>query len=406
MQLYELSNNIKLIYEYKQGGLTSFCIGFNAGAIEEENDEIGIAHAVEHMVFKGTDTKTEDEINRMCDDIFCFNNAMTNYPYVIYYGTTLSSDFRKGIELYSDILINPSFPEESFSEEMNVIKSEFRDWKSDTDQYVEDELLYNAFSKRRIKNLIIGSENDIDSITKEKLKAFYDKYYNPDNCVISVVSSCSFGQVKKIIEEFFLPWQKNNEKFMIKDTYYEKNNSGLFMKRKMDIESTKIKYCFDIHELSREKTDALHIFNMSFGVGTSSFIYDEIRTKAGLAYEVYSEIKEERGIKLFYITLGTSGQYADKAVNIINDTIRKAKNMDEYFSSERIAINTRRIFMQDAIKFEKSLILCNMLTTRFLMFGKNYMYRNYDRMKNINRDVIMETVNEVLEKPAVQIVCP
>lgn len=406
MQIYELSNNIKLVYEYRQGELTSFCIGFNAGAIEEENHEIGIAHAVEHMVFKGTKTRTENEINQLCDDLFCFNNAMTNYPYVIYYGTTLSSDFRRGMEIYSDILINAAFPEKGFSEEISIIKSEFRDWKSDTDQYVEDELLYNAFNTRRIKNLIIGSDKDIDSITMEKIKAFYYKYYNPGNCIISIVSSCSFEQVKKTVEELFLPWQNYKKGFSIKETYYEKNNSGLFIKNKKDIESVKIKYCFDIHELSSEKIDAMHIFNMSFGVGTSSLIYDEIRTKAGIAYEVYSEIKEERGIKLFYITLGTSRQYINKAVKIIDDTVNKAKSMDKYFSNERIEKNVRRIFMQDSIKYEKSLILSNMLTTRYLMFGKNNVYRNYDKMKDINRDFIMETVNEVLKNPAVQIVCP
>lgn len=80
--------------------------------------------------------------------------------------------------------------------------------------------------------------------------------------------------------------------------------------------------------------------------------------------------------------------------------------MDKYFSNERIEKNVRRIFMQDSIKYEKSLILSNMLTTRYLMFGKNNVYRNYDKMKDINRDFIMETVNEVLKNPSVQIVCP
>lgn len=158
MKKHIFNNGVQLYYVKREGNISSFCIGFNAGALVENKDNRGIAHAVEHMVFKGTKTRNEDEINKMLDRIFGFNNAMTNYPYAIYYGTTLSSDFNKGFQLYSDILINPTFPKEGFKEEIHVILEELKEWKDDAYQECEDELFYNAFKKRRIKDLIIGDK--------------------------------------------------------------------------------------------------------------------------------------------------------------------------------------------------------------------------------------------------------
>ena len=102
MREYILKNNLKLIYKKAESELSSICISLNAGAgIEAE--KMGVAHAVEHMVYKGTKTKSESQINEQLSSIFGFQNAMTNYPYVIYYGTLLSEDLEKGIEIFSDM---------------------------------------------------------------------------------------------------------------------------------------------------------------------------------------------------------------------------------------------------------------------------------------------------------------
>ena len=198
-----LNNGIKLIYKNITGNITSFTIGFEAGACMEEENEIGVAHALEHMVFKGTNNQNEFQINTKLDELFGFNNAMTNFPYVIYYGTTHRDDFEKGIQVYSDILLNPNFPSDSYDEEINIICEELKDWKDDPYQFCEDCMLENAFTQRRIKELIIGSEQQVRNITIEGLKKFYEKYYTSQNCVISVVTSLDYHEVKNIIINYF-----------------------------------------------------------------------------------------------------------------------------------------------------------------------------------------------------------
>ena len=208
MKSYILDNGIRLFYQQREGAITSFCIGFKAGALEEEDYHLGTAHVVEHMVFKGTTKRTEKEINSDIDRLFGFSNAMTNYPYVIYYGSVNSVDFDDAFELYTDILLNPTFSREGFQEEMKVIKEELRDWKEDLSQSCEDNLLANAFKKRRIKELIIGSEESLENISLEEVKSFYYEHYFPENCVITIVTSLEADYVYNEINNLFGTWRR------------------------------------------------------------------------------------------------------------------------------------------------------------------------------------------------------
>ncbi len=134
-----------------------------------------MAHALEHILFKGNEKLKEDEINEKLDDLFGFNNAMTNFPYVIYYGTTAKEDFEEGFSLYADIVLNSDLEEFGFSEELNVIKQESDEWKEDLEQHVEDLALMNGLPDERIGNLIIGKKNHIEAISFQGLKDFYEK---------------------------------------------------------------------------------------------------------------------------------------------------------------------------------------------------------------------------------------
>lgn len=404
MEKYILSNGIKLIYEYKAGNLTSFCIGFEAGALMEEGFKLGTAHAVEHMLFKGTKKRKEYEINKLFDEIFGFNNAMTNYPYCIYYGTTLSLDFERGLELYSDILLNPNLNGEGFEEEINIICEELKEWKDDLEQYCEDRLFYNSFKNRRIKNLIIGDEESVGSITIEDIKRFYELHYSPENCVISVVSSLSFYEVLKIVENYFGEFNRayTNSKFNL----YENNKPEIFIENKSGISSAKLQYIYPIHELNREEIKALEIFNNIFGQGTSSLLYDKIRTKNGLVYDIRSSIKNEKGIKLFSINLGTSEDKIDRVMKLIEKVIEDCKSNEAYYSKKVLQKNLKTINIKRELSVERSIELCKKLTTYAIMYEDFSMIYSEKDLENISSKEILEVTNKVLNFPSIQIIKP
>jgi predicted Zn-dependent peptidase len=402
---YKLENGVRFIYEYREGTLTSFCIGFEAGALMEDGYKLGTAHALEHMLFKGTKSRTEVEINKQCDEVFGFNNAMTNYPYSIYYGTTLSSDFIKGFELYSDVVLNPIFPEEGFKEEIDVICEELKEWKDDLIQYCEDELLKNSFQRRRIKDLIIGTEKSVRSITLEDLKSFYKAFYSPKNCVISVVTSLSFKDVLNTVENIFGKWNKSYNKKEL--NLYENNVPGIFIKEREGINGAKIQYLYPIHELNERELKVLSLFNLSFGEGTSSLLYDIVRTKNGLAYDIGSSIKSEKGIKLFVITLSTSLGNVEAVLKLIDDTIKNVNTQKGFFTKELIERNSKIIKLKRELLLEKSIVLCKNLTTYQLMYNSSEaFFDEIEELSKIEEKEILEVISKVLVQPSIQVIKP
>ncbi|WP_010234938.1 M16 family metallopeptidase [Clostridium arbusti] len=402
MKTYKFKNGITMIYEHRVGQITSFCIGFNAGALMESEDEMGIAHVVEHMVFKGTHKRSEFEINKVCDEIFGFSNAMTNFPYSIYYGTTLSEDFNIGFEVYSDIIKSPSFKEEGFKEEIDVICEELKEWKDDSFQLCEDELLNSAFKHRRIKTCIIGEKEIIRSFSLKDIEGFYNKYYNPDNCVISVVSSLEYNEVLDIVKSYMAHWENNKTK--IKDIDYEENSKGLFVRNKAGIEGAKIQYCFPIERLTDRELAVLNIFNYKFGRGTSSILYDNIRTKAGLAYDVFSIIKNEKGIKLLNICMGTSVHNVNKAIEIINRLISNIDCFESEFSKDNIDSIIKSVKLRRELELEKAIELAKALTTNKIMNDNFDLFSltGYNTL-NITKDEIINTAKKVMINPTIEI---
>ncbi|MBZ9688128.1 insulinase family protein [Clostridium estertheticum] len=417
MEKVTFKNGVKLLYKSAENNLTSFTIGFNAGANREGNSELGIAHVVEHMLFKGTNSRTEYQINKLCDETFGFCNAMTNYPYAVYYGTTLDEDFEKGFEIYSDILLNPTFPVEGFKEEIDVISAELKEWKDDSNQFCEDSMLYNGFNVRRIKNLIIGTEESIRSITVDRIKNFYCKYYAPDNCVVSVISSMSFKCVSDIVEKYLCNFNKKsfNTELVKEDEHiedaqqyiYENNNPGTYFQYRDDLQGAKIQYCFPIHNLNDREISALKLFSLVFGEGTSSILYDEIRTKRGLVYDISSKIKNETGIKLFTITLGTSFENVHNTIEIINNQIEEVKKLKGHFEKASVLKLCKSYKLRRMLALERSIQTSMNLCVYEVMYGDgSVIFSEFKGMENISEVEIMEVVNRVLVNATIQVLMP
>jgi predicted Zn-dependent peptidase len=402
MEKVLMKNSIKVLYQYRAGNITSFCIGFNAGALEEQGYNLGVAHAVEHMVFKGTTNRNENEINILNDELFGFSNAMTNFPYSIYYGTTNTEDFAKALNLYGDIVMNAKFSELGFEEERGVILEELKDWKEDLSQYCEDMLLFNSFDVRRIKHLIIGTEDSVKAITLEELKAFYKEFYSPKNCVISVVTSLSLSDVLSILEEEMGEWEKTFAG--IKRELYERNKEGIFYKKMPHMEGAKIQYGFNIDTLNEKEIPYLELFNLWFGDGVSSILYDELRTKRGLCYEIASNIKNERGIKLFSIFMSTSKVNIEEAIKIINNQIKAIKEKDENFYKNNMDKLIKRYSLKQELALERSIEICKKLTTYELMYDcAEKVFNDIKFYEDIDYSKFCSIINKVLNKPAIQV---
>lgn len=402
MEKIILENGLEILYTYRNSGLTSFCIGFRAGAFQD-GEKLGLAHATEHMVFKGIKGMSEEDINNAMERIFGFNNAMTNYPYVIYYGTCMKEEFSEAFNLYSDIVFNPIFPEEGFSEEMKIISQELKDWKDDPERFVEDELFYNTYPDIRLQYPIIGTEKSLKKITLKEISDFHKKHYVTNNCVITIVSSLELPLILQIIKCKLLT-KKSISNISFYEESHENRKYGIKIKKVNNIESAKVLMSFDITNLNRTEIRVLKVFNEFFGEGTSSILYSTIRTKAAMAYEIYGKVKEEKGICQYVIGFNTSPSLVNEAIYKINESINNILISKDKLSSIDINSLVKSLKLKEEIRRERSVEVCKDLCMSSIMFGNiNDLQEEYN---DVSVKDIFKLINKVLINPSIQVVMP
>jgi len=433
-----LKNGVKVLYEKVPGNITSFTIGLEAGANSEAYNNLGIAHAVEHMVFKGTHSKSEKEINDLCNEYLGFHNAMTNYPYVVYYGSALKEDFESAFKVYFDVVFNPSFREEGFKEEIAVILEELKEWSDDIVQHCEDFLFYESFERRRIKELIIGKKETIEALTLKDIKKYHEKFYTLDNCVISVVTSLKLEKVIEIIEEEIASLDDgkiylhsklpliSSELVSCKDfknhnigdlninkrkalegdfPLYEEPKEGIFIEENFSINGCKLQYIFPIHNLSEREVTLLQLFNEYFAGGTSSLLYDEIRTKRGLVYDIQGKVKGEKGIKLYTITLSTAKENISLVQEIIKENISKVKTSNGVFNDEFFKKYVKSQNLKRMLALEKSIVLSMHLAVYEIMHsGGELLLNEFYKLNSCTKEEMLSVINKVLKNETLGII--
>jgi predicted Zn-dependent peptidase len=292
-----------------------------------------------------------------------------------------------------------------FKEELNVICEELNEWKDDLHQHCEDLAFYNGFNNRRIKELIIGKEEDIKNTTIEEVIEFYKKYYNPSNAVISVVTPKTFEETIEIVKSNFSNWSNNyNYNHQAK---YEENIEGVFVEEREATCGAKINIGFTIHCLSQREIVALKILNYALGIGTSSILYNKLRTKKGLVYDVNTNLKNERDIKMYTITLGTSKENIYQAINGVSEALNELAIGKYSFDEKNIKRIIKALRLKKELR-EQSCIRASIdLTLNHLMFGDGELIeKEFEVMNEINEAEIIDISKKIFNRLTIQIISP
>ena len=402
MNNFTFDNGLKFIYKKSNSELSSICISLDAGAAHD-GDRLGIAHITEHMVYKGTETRSEKEINTELSSIFGFQNAMTNYPYVVFYGTLLSEDLKQGLDLFSDILLSPVFTEEGFNEELEIIKQELKEWDEDLEQFTEDKLYYNCMENRRIKYPIIGTKESLNSVTIDDAIDFFNDYYCANNATITIISNLEFEEVKDMVEEYFIDWRSEKLPEIEKSIIIPKG--GVFIDKKEEINSSKIQIIFPIDDLNQWEIKALRIFNQYFGEGVNSILFDTLRTKNALVYDVLTRVANEEYIKVYKITYSTAHENVEKSIEIIKELIKNINKYKSILQKSDIEALIKSFRLKRLFANEQSVRLAMGIATYDTMFGDGMLY--IDETENLDKipiDYIIDTANKVLKNMTVQVI--
>lgn len=401
----ELSNGIKLITIKKDSQISAIHSGVNIGSLFEEKDEKGIAHFIEHMLFKGTQVRTNEKLNSDLENLGGEYNAYTDFNSTVYSATILNEELDNAITLIGDMLLNSTFPIGEIEKERGVILAEIRTINDDIEDLSFLKVNEIAFKYSPLREDTIGSEEVIKKVTRKQLIDFYNKYYLPNNCFISIVSPFEHEDVINIVSKCFGSWTK--KKFEKKKILAEKHQFIKKISYKKEIEQSTILYLYTFNGLSKDEELALRILNFKFGESSNSILFRELREERGLSYDVYTHLDTSNNVKTLYIYTSVSEKNVDEAIHVIDTVIKDIKSEKIVFDDNTISLMKKIMKTAIASTLEDSTDLSNYVLHQAMDNENIYQFtEDMKNMGNIKSKDLYNVSRKVLEKPTIHIFLP
>ncbi len=288
-------------------------------AFENENQR-GLAHFIEHMLFKGTKNRSYSDIARDIDRLGGSINAFTSAEYTAFYIRVLNEFLKEGYDVLKDIMKNSLIDDKELEKEKRVIIEEINMTYDNPDEAVYEYFMENAVKGSYGKSTL-GTKEHIKSYSREDLLSFLGQYYKPERMVVSVVGGGVEGFDFDLGDGFFFDDYGNEIDGMEPDFSFL---SGVDVIER-DISQTNIVAGCELFNVYDERKYPAYILNDSFGGTMSSRLFQSIREEKSLCYSIYSSLKFFAKGGLFTISASTSNSNAQKLLDAIKDEIIKLK---------------------------------------------------------------------------------
>ncbi|MFT8350303.1 M16 family metallopeptidase [Clostridium saccharoperbutylacetonicum] len=397
-----LNNGLEVITINKDSQIAAINLGVKVGALYENMAEKGISHFIEHTVFKGTETRNDEQLNEELEALGGEYNAYTDYDVTVYTISCLMEEFQNAVELLGDMIINPKFEAEEIEKERGVILSEIKTSKDDIEDFSFKNVNKIAFNESPLKYEVIGLEENVSRFTRDEIKSYYDKYYTPKNSVISIVSSLSHEDAIRLVEENFKEW--NGEKPEPLKMIRESNKEIIKVSYKKDIEQSTMVYLYTFNELGKGEELPLRILNHRLGESSNSLLFREIREKRGLAYDIYTHLEITKNIKTLYIYTAVSEENIDETKEAIDKTLKDIVDGKIEIGYKDLQI-MKKVHKTAVIStLEDSAELCNYMLHQALEDEDIFEFvKDMDRLNNLDTAKISEVSKIVLKNPTIHI---
>ena len=372
-----LKNNIR-VASCSMDSVESVSIGIwvDIGARYENITNNGISHFLEHMVFKGTKTRTAKKIAEEIENVGGYMNAYTTNEVTAFYVKVLKDDVALGFELLSDMLLNSIFTD--IEKEKQVVLQEINQTYDNPADIVFDYFHSHCFCNQKLGQTVLGDPEVVKSITTDDLYKYLSNYFANKKLIISAAGNCDHAALLNYVEKYFAKHIDENRHNVIT---HEKGffNPDNFIEKRKELEQSQVLIGFE--GVKREDGDyyPLLAFSSIFGGGMSSKLFQKIRENMGLAYSVYSFLSNYRDTGVFGIYVGTSH---DKYKNAIETSLKELKTFDMTGEEMLRAKNQMKasFLMADENPFSVAERMANQL---FII----------DRIKD--RDEILQAINSV-----------
>ncbi|PIW69994.1 MAG: insulinase family protein [Ignavibacteriales bacterium CG12_big_fil_rev_8_21_14_0_65_30_8] len=318
-----LPNGVKIITETIPY-VKSFSLGFwlNVGSRDEKHENNGISHVIEHMLFKGTTTRSAKKIAEDVEACGGYLNAFTSKEHTCYYGRGLEDHLETTFDVLSDMIQNPVFKTTELKRESKVIIDELNDIEDSPEELIFDKFEENLYSGYSLAQPVIGTAKNIISFSSKDLFDFIKENYNSNNLTIAASGSIAHEEIVRLAKKYLknitnIFETKRKEKIISK-------NSGLNIIEK-EIQQVHVIIGRSTYGFKDPERLKLLLLSQILGEGSSSRLFQSLRERNGIAYQINTFLNSFYDVSSFGVYFSTNFKMIDKALNLVMKEFKKLK---------------------------------------------------------------------------------
>jgi predicted Zn-dependent peptidase len=318
-----LPNGLRVITE-RMPHVRSVSVGFwiDSGSRCETPEQNGLSHFIEHMLFKGTKTRSAVDIARSVDSIGGNLDAFTSKELVCFNTKVLDEHLPLAFDVLADLLLNPLFREEDIEKEKGVILEEIKMDADNPDYLVHEIFTSNFWKDHPLGKPILGTRESVKRFDHEMIFQFYSDVYSPQNLLITAAGNLHHSRLVDLVKERFSEFRRDGAAM---PQSKPSTHARIALRNKKELEQVHLCLGVPSYPVSHEDRFSCYVMNTLLGGGMSSRLFQNIRERQGLAYAVFSELNPYRDTGCLSIYAGTSVESAGKVVESIVKEFRDLK---------------------------------------------------------------------------------
>ena len=319
--VHPLANGIRLLHVPSASAISHACIIINSGSRDEGDQQMGLAHFIEHLIFKRTEKRNTNQILTRLESVGADLNAYTTKEYTCVHASFLNPYLDRTLELFNDIVFHSVFPEDEMEKEKGVILDEITSYLDQPEEAINDDFEDMLFAGHPMGRNILGTPETVSTLTQQDIHHFIKENYKTNEIVIAVFGNYSFNKLIKVGSKHFESVPAN---FSDKKRFAPVSNPLqhlLVNKQIMQAHCMLGTQAYSLHH--PYKAGLLLLNNMLGGTGMSSILNLQLREKYGIAYTIETNYSPLSDTGIFALYFGTDKEKVEKATNLIFKEFKK-----------------------------------------------------------------------------------
>lgn len=322
-RIFTLENGLQCAFQAQRSSVAHVVVAIRAGARDELDHQQGLAHFLEHNLFKGTSKRKAYHILSRLDDVGGELNAYTTKEETIIHASFLKTDFRRALELLYDVLANSTFPEKELEKEKEVIKDEISSYKDAPGESIFDDFEDHIFRGDPLGRNILGTPESVDGLSRADILEFQSRTYTADRIKLAVVGPFGSERVERTVAELFAGFQFADSNW--ENTFKGEGQPDRVVENLAQFQDHYMlgwRTC-GIHGHDRRSLSLLN--NILGGPAMNSRLGLNIREKHGIAYNIESYLNLYSDVGMMGIYLGCDPQQTEKAAALVAKEVAKLR---------------------------------------------------------------------------------